>query len=296
MKRYRLLFGLLLTLFAIIASAQEDFVLEDIPADGPVRSTFGSSLIIDNESVDVDSKGTLMMNIQHRFGVFSSEAGELFGLYAPSNIRLGFTYSLLDNLSVGLGMAKTYSVLDFNVKYAFLRQTESGSMPLSIAYFGKMGIEIGSTPRYSANGTDRLTYFHQIIIARKFSNKFSAQIAPSLSHFNAIDKSMENDHIAIAFSGRYKVSPTTSIIVNYDQPITKHQLNNPNPNIGFGIELTTSSHAFQIFIANYFDITQQYNNMLNMNNPLGAYTDANGGEHKGGQFLLGFNITRLWNW
>ena len=60
--------------------------------------------------------------------------------------------------------------------------------------------------------------------------------------------------------------------------------------------MTTSSHAFQIFIANYYDITHQYNNMFNMNNPLGAYEDANGGQHKGGQFLLGFNITRLWNW
>ncbi|RLD17549.1 MAG: hypothetical protein DRI69_12070 [Bacteroidetes bacterium] len=296
MKHFRLIATICFAIFALMANAQEDFVLEDIPADGPVRSTFGSSLIIDNETVVVDSKGTFLMNIQHRFGVFSSDVGELYGLYAPANIRLGFKYSLLDNLAIGFGMAKTYSVLDFNVKYAFLRQTESGSMPISVAYFGKMGIELGATPRYDVNGTDRLSYFHQIIIARKFGNKFSAQVSPSISHFNAIDKSMENDHIAIAFAGRYKVSATTSIIVNYDQPITQHQLNNPNPNIGFGVELTTSSHAFQIYIANYYDITHQYNNMFNMNNPLGAYTDTNGGEHKGGQFLLGFNITRLWNW
>ena len=296
MKRYKIIFSLFFALFAMMANAQDEIILEDIPADGPVRGTFGSSLLIDNETVVVDVKGTLVMNIQHRFGVFSSEVGELFGLFAPSNIRLGFKYSILDNLSIGLGMAKTYSVVDLNVKYAFLRQKESGKMPISVAYFGKMGIEVGSSPRYSNNTTDRMSYFHQLIIARKFSRKFSAQVSPSISHFNAIDKSMENDHIAIAFMGRYKVSATTSIIVNYDQPITQHQLNNPNPNIGFGVELTTSSHAFQIFIANYYDITHQYNNMFNMNNPLGAYEDANGGQHKGGQFLLGFNITRLWNW
>jgi Membrane bound beta barrel domain (DUF5777) len=296
MKRYRFIFSLFFAVVALMANAQDDIILEDIPADGPVRSTFGSSMLIDNESVMVDRKGTFSWDIQHRFGVFNSEAGQLFGLFAHSNIRLGFRYSLLDNLAIGLGMTKNYSVVDFNVKYAILKQTKSGSMPISLTYFGRAGVEIGSTPRYDNKTGDRLSYFHQIIIARKFTRNFSAQVAPSISHFNTIEKTMKNDHFAIAFSGRYKVAPTLSIIVNYDQPLTQHQLNNPNPNLGFGIEITTSSHAFQIFISNYSDITQQYNNMFNMNNPLGAYTDTNGGEHKGFQYLLGFNITRLWNW
>jgi uncharacterized beta barrel domain-containing protein DUF5777 len=296
MKRYRFIFSLFFTCIAMMANAQDDIILEDIPADGPVRSTFGGSLIIDNESVMVNRKGTFSWDIQHRFGVFNGEAGQLFGLFAHSNIRLGFRYSLFDKLSIGLGMTKSYSVVDFNLKYAILRQTESGSMPISLTYFGKAGVEVGSTPRYDNKGTDRWSYFHQIIIARQFTRNFSVQVAPSISHFNTIEKTMKNDHFAIAFSGRYKVGPTLSIIANYDQPLTKHQLNNPNPNIGVGIEITTSSHVFQIFIANYYDITQQYNNMFNMANPLGKYTDANGGEHKGFQYRLGFNITRLWNW
>jgi Membrane bound beta barrel domain (DUF5777) len=296
MKRYRIIFSLFFTCIAMMVNAQEEIILEDIPADGPVRSTFGGALIIDNESVMVDRKGTFVWDIQHRFGLFSDEAGELFGLLAPANIRLGFRYSLLDNLSIGLGMAKTFSLVDFNIKYAILRQTKSGSMPISLTYFGKAGVEVGSTPRYNNKGTDRWSYFHQIIIARKITRKFSAQVAGSISHFNTIESTMKNDHFALAFSGRYKVGPTLSVIANYDQPLTRHDLNNPNPNIGLGVEITTSSHVFQIFIANYYNITQQYNNVFNMNNPFEKYTDANGGEHKGFQYLLGFNITRLWNW
>ena len=157
-------------------------------------------------------------------------------------------------------------------------------------------MEAGSSPTYDFNSSDRLSYFHQVIIARKFTKNFSAQISPSLSHFNMIESTMSNDHIAIAIYGRYKVSPTASIIAGYDQPITKHDLNNPNPNLSLGIEFKTSSHAFQIFIANYWDINQQRNNMFNTNNPFGSYEDSQGHKHDGFQYLLGFNITRLWNW
>ena len=67
MKRYKLIFTLIFALLATMSNAQDDFILEDIPTNGPVRSTFGSSMLIDNESVMVDKKGTFIMNIQiHR--------------------------------------------------------------------------------------------------------------------------------------------------------------------------------------------------------------------------------------
>lgn len=42
---------------------------------------------------------------------------------------------------------------------------------------------------------------------------------------------MKHDHFALAFSGRYKVTNSMAIMVNYDQPITIHTANNPNPNL-----------------------------------------------------------------
>jgi hypothetical protein len=125
------------------------------------------------------------------------------------------------------------------------------------------------------------------------TENFSVQVAPSLSHFNAVPSyvdeddnilpAMENNHLAISVAGRYKVSSAMAIIANYDQPITKHYTNNPNPNISFGIEIGTSSHTFQIFASNYKSIIPQRNNVFNSNN------------FEDGEFLIGFNITRLWN-
>jgi hypothetical protein len=119
------------------------------------------------------------------------------------------------------------------------------------------------------------------------------QISPSLSHYNNIagfldangdvQPKMKNDHFAVAFMGRYRMTPKTNLMVNYDQPITQHPLNNPHPSISFGIEMITSSHAFQIFFSNYQGIIPQSNNMFNQN------------DFTKGQFCLGFNITRLWN-
>lgn len=142
--------------------------------------------------------------------------------------------------------------------------------------------------------SDRLMFFNQLLIARKINKKLSIQVAPNHTHVNFVEgyfsapgkvsRAMYNDHFAVALSGRYKLKEAMGLMFNYDQPITKHKSNNPNPNLSFGLELTTSAHAFQIFIGNYSYITPQRNNYFNHNNF----------EKK--QFLIGFNITRLWNY
>ena len=75
-----------------------------------------------------------------------------------------------------------------------------------------------------------------------------------------------------------------ALIANYDQPITKHITGNPHPNISFGMEVTTSAHSFQFFVGNYYFLSPQQNNMYN------------GNDYTKGEFLIGFNITRLWNY
>ena len=84
-----------------------------------------------------------------------------------------------------------------------------------------------------------------------------------------------------------------AVLVSYDQPITKHATNNPNPNLSFGFEFSTSGHTFQLFMGNYSMLNPGKNNLFNTNNAF-DYTQA-GTKYKGGKFLIGFNVTRLWN-
>lgn len=275
------------------------------------KNTFESVWIIDNQTVMVPIQGTLEFDIAHRFGLVTNGVEDLYGLFAPSNIRFGLSYVLLENLSVGLGLTKERMILDGSLKYAIFKQTrDDWSMPFSISYYGNVGYDMKEDPDKSLYryNTDRFRFFNQLIIARKVTDKLSVQIAPSLSHQNftygyyhqidSINKEvlgeMKHDHIAIAFSGRYKITESIAFIANYDQAITKHTTNNPDPNLSFGFEFSTSGHAFQIFAGNYPYLNPQRNNLFNSNSPLN-YTNAQNQKIEGGKFLIGFNITRLWN-
>lgn len=272
--------------------AQDVTVTEEKKEVKPVRSTFESTWLIDNQSVMVPEKGALQMDIMHRFGTVNNGYDDFFGLYAPSNIRIGMSYVPMDKLIVGFGFTKVNLTWDFNAKYSLLKQMNSGGSPVSLTFFGNIAVDTRPAENF-VNGTDRLSYFSQLIIARKVSENFSIQVAPSLSHFNAvegyvnaedeIEGKMKNDHFAVSIGARYKVTSGTVIIVNYDQPLTKHTTDNPEPNIAFGVEFNTSSHAFQLFFSNYQYTVPQLNNMYNQN------------DYREGQFLIGFNITRLWS-
>ena len=260
-----------------------------------VKNTFEGNFIIDNQTVMVPIKGTFEFDIQHRFGTMDHSFTDLFGLYAGATMRLGFSYTPIKDLQIGFGTCNDRMQVDWNLKLALLKQTKDGKIPVSITYFGNavMDTRKADATTLFVNTSDRFSFFNQIIIARKFSESFSVQVSPSLSHFNNLEGYLDgsghvqpkwnNNHFAIAFSGRYKISPKTAIIVNYDQPLTQHPTNNPHPNISFGFEFKSSGHDFELFAGNYGYVLPQNNNLYNQN------------DFTKGQFLIGFNISRLWN-
>jgi hypothetical protein len=276
----------------------------------PVKNTFQSTWLIDNQSVMVSQKGTFEMDIQHRFGTVTKGYEDFWGFFAPSNIRLGVIYAPVKNLNVGLGITKSNMLWDLNAKYSILRQTK-GLYPVSLTYYGNIAFDTrkdadGSIFKYQ---TQRISFFNQLIVARKINEKLSLQAAVSVAHQNSVNgyytkndstgqeifKEMKFNHYAFSLGGRYKLTEVTSFIFNIDQPITKHATNNPNPNVSLGLEFNTSNHSFQLFVGNYALLNPQRNSLYNTNSPFG-FTAADGTKVPGGQFVIGFNITRLWNW
>jgi hypothetical protein len=198
---------------------------------------------------------------------------------------------------VGFGITKTNLTWDLNLKYAILQQSRSGGNPISLSYFANAAIDTRKKDFFTnpdeVVSADRLSYFHQILLARKFTDRLSVQVAGSLSHFNTVDafrnpqseivQRWNNDHLALSVSARYHLISWINLIANYDHPLTEHESIDPQSNLSFGLELTSSSHQFQIFAGNFYNITPQRNNVFN-NNSFGD-----------GEILIGFNITRLWN-
>lgn len=275
------LLAIVLVLFpAFTLFAQESEATTEVPVDAP----FETSILIDNQTVVSPYKGGIEFEIHHRFGTVKNGITDIFGIYAPSNIRLGLNYGITDKFMFGAGTTKDYKLQDFQWKYAILQQTQSGKMPVSVSYYGNLVVDARTKDVFGQEGKfksmHRFSYFTQLIIAHKFNDKFSFQVAPSCAYFNAVDEGNKNLNFGIHAGGRAKVIGYHSLIVEYDQLLTKQDIPvQPKPNLSFGYEIGTGTHAFQIFVANYSGIIAQRNLLYNTN------------DLSKGEFLLGFNIT-----
>lgn len=247
------------------------------------QPAFENSILIDNHTVVTPFKGTYEFEIHHRFGKMSNGITDLYGIYAPSNIRLGFNYGLSKKIMLGIGTTKDSKLQDFQWKYLMFRQTESGEMPVTISYYGNIVLDargkdvFGPEEDYSA--THRFSYFNQLIIARRFSQKYSLQVAPSFFYYNAVEEGRENANFSIHVGGRAKVIREISIIAEYDYLLTDQPGFDRKPNLALGIEIGSPTHSFQIFASNYSQIINQRNLLYNTN------------DFSKGEYLLGFNIT-----
>lgn len=284
MKNHLIIIFLFITSLAFSQEVEGDSLSTAKSKPKLERAAFESSSLIDNQTNVLFNKGTLEMVINHRFGLVNASPGDndLIGIWAPSNIRIAFNYSVHDRITVGFGTTKDSRLQDFSLKGAILRQTRGNEMPVSVTYFGNFTIDARKKENFR-HTEDRYSAFNQLIITRRFDRNTSFQVAPSWSHFNVVENYMRNDMFAVGFAGRVKISPSIALMAEYTQPINTYQMGTPDPGVSVGFEFSTGSHAFQVFITNYKGIVPQQNIMFNQNNFFS------------GDFLIGFNITRLWH-
>jgi hypothetical protein len=277
---------LTLSLFISPLFAQED-TLKQVTSK-PVRFTFGTTTLIDINTVETPYKGGLELEISHRFSPIENYH-DLFGIYGSANTRIGLNYGITDRLMIGAGTTKNYQLQDIQWKYLILRQTEDNKMPVSLSYYGNIVVNLQQAedfgPAESFRQIHRLSYFTQLIVARKINNMFSVQIAPSLAYFNSVPQNIDstagykNLNIGLSAGARANLFGSQSLIIEYDQLLTKQSIAvQPKPNLSLGWEIGTATHSFQIFVTNYDQIINQRNLVFNTN------------DFKKSQWLIGFNI------
>ena len=146
----------------------------------PVKNTFQSIWLSDNQTILVPIKGTMEMDIQHRFGTWNNGYQDFWGLFAPSNIRIGISYVPINKLMVGIGFTKTTAAVipkstistvsgplwDGSLKYSIITQTKS-RYPVSVTYYVNASYNTKKDPNHDIYRyySDRIAYFHQIIIS-----------------------------------------------------------------------------------------------------------------------------------
>jgi hypothetical protein len=278
---------LALTLFISPLFAQED--TQEAKGSEPVRLTFNTGTLIDNQTVATPYKGGIELQIQHRFSMIES-IDNLFGIYGSANTRIGLNYGITDRLMVGAGTTKDYKLQDLRWKYLILQQTTDNSMPVSLSYYGNIVLDLRPEEEFGPMGEfkyiHRISYFTQLIVARKMSEKVSIQVAPSLAYFNSVPLNADstvgykNLNFGVHAGARANLFGSHSLLLEYDQLLTKSTPDTPTkPNLSLGWEISTGTHAFQVFVANYNQIMDQRNLVFNTN------------DFAKGDYLFGFNIT-----
>ena len=168
---------------ATLSIAQDnDSTAPAVPKYKPVKYTFAGPLLIDDQTVMIPTKGSLQFAIQHRFGN-ANLYSDIYGLFNITTMRIGFNYVPVNNVEVGFGLCSYNVTWDLNLKIALMRQSEEGGWPISISYYGNVGIDSRDQSNF-VSSSDRYSYFNEIMIARKVNDNFSAQVAPQLFDLN----------------------------------------------------------------------------------------------------------------
>ncbi len=296
--------ALCLCFFAPHLSAQDD-LLADLESEQEETTeyafaTFKGTRAINLQSPELPAKGVLQYIFIHRFGAFNDEfLYNNLGMN-KAEVALQLDYGLTNWLNVGLSSGtsfpRTYSGF---AKYRLARQSKGAKvMPFSLVGYSSV---TWNNEKYSSvdvpfNETDRLSFTNQLVMARKFSQRFSLEIVPTHVHFNVVNLASEsNDIFSVGTAARLKLTQQIGLSLEYiyqinplETDVTQFGLFNPthgyqqNQNVlSAGIDIETGGHVFQIFLTNSRGIADPYT----ITQTPGTWQD--------GAIHLGFNISRV---
>jgi hypothetical protein len=294
MKNYIILLAFLILSTRLVAQATNatDSLFNSMNGDNKKENVpiFETSRLILSQSAETVKKNNLNFIVIHRFGdLFGSGGGGKydFGLDDVADVYIGFEYGLTNDLNIDFGRSTIPSpggLFNLELKYAALHQTNDGSSPLAITLVGESDLRAYNS--YPSFG-DRLSFFGQVIFARKFSHSFSLQIAPSIMQDNQPIPNLpgnEETFMSVSASARLKISKLMGIVVDYAHPFSAyrdaHAFSDP---LGVGVQITTGGHVFTLNVSNSRAVSEI------------SYLSNTTSDFLKGQYRLGFTISRMFD-
>ena len=262
-------------------------LLADLAPEGPVRNyaayTFKSTRIINTHSIENVAAGVLDFRIMHRFGAINGGWYELWGL-DQAGMRMSLDYGVTPWLTVGGGRTNVGKAYDGFLKIKILRQS-SGSVerPVSVSLVsGGIASSLRwDQPERKNYFTSRLTFYHQLLIARKISEEISLQLTPTMLHRNLVaSPEIPNDLWALGTGGRLKLSSRVSANLDYIWLPKAAELNVRN-NLSLGVDIETGGHVFQLHVSNGRGLNE------------GQFIAGSVGNWNDGTVYFGFNLSRV---
>jgi hypothetical protein len=271
-----------------VLHAQDNDLLKLVDDNKPKKEyidySFKSTRVIMSQSMELLKPGTMDFRILHRFGNINDGGYELFGL-DHATMRMGFDFGISRSFMVGVGRSTNKKEFDGFLKYRMIHQaTGPRSLPFSIVGVAGSTLQTlkWNDPANKNVFSDRLAYYYQVIIGRKFNERISLQVSPTLLHRNLVPSINDpNDLYALGAGARIKLSKRTSLNLDYYYRLnsnTSDQTLNPF-SIGFDIE--TGGHVFQM----------HFSNAIGMNERIFLSETTN--DWANGDIQFGFNLSRI---
>jgi hypothetical protein len=288
MKKY-LLFLLMYFFFICYSEAQSLLDLldeEDVALHGDfTTNTFFSTRVINGQSVEIPFPKNMIFVISHHFGSMNLGAYELWGI-DQATIRIGVDYGINERFAVSFGRSSFEKTFDSYFKYKILRQRDNNTSPLTATWFSGACLK---GAKWDIQDRDylflhRVSYVHQLLIARKFSDKLSIQISPTWVHKNLVETSDDfNEQFLTGIGGRIRLSKWISMTGEYFYRLNVPQKDLYNNSFSLGFDFDTGGHIFQFHFTNSKPMFER-----------GYLTESNG-KWLEGDIYFGFNITRVFS-
>jgi hypothetical protein len=244
----------------------------------PELHLFHSTQSLNLPTAETLQKGNFEFEISHRFiPTIQSGIKKLFGFDGPVNMRIALGYAVTNKLVVTLGRSNLNDNLDFWAKYKAI-QIQSESFPVLIGVRGGVAWNT-DVPGHSAGESKNFQYYAQLIFNTLYDKRLGIGIVPSYLCNSYIFYGDNQYSFTIGGNLQFYLTRVLSLLFEFNSTVTGFRtIHNP---VAFGFELETGGHFFKILLTNSAS--------LNPSQFLaGADLPFNGGEWR-----LGFNITRL---
>jgi len=270
---------------AVAGVAQDDMMdfFDEVDEQArPVTAVFKSQRLINVHTCETPGKGEMNFVIAHRFGRISDGAYALWGLDNAS-MRMAFEYGLSDRVMLSVGRSTFEKTFEGGVKVRALEQMEGGR-PFGLTFYSVTmanGLR-WADPERENYFSSRLSFAHQAILTRKFDDKLSVLVVPSLIHRNLVDVPGRAHDVATLGGGfRYKISNRTTVNAEYHYLLPRPIQDEWHNSLSLGIDIETGGHVFQLHVTNSRGMFER------------SFLTETPDRWQDGELYFGFNLNRV---
>ena len=284
--------------FVTMAQDDSSTVEKEVPKPKYARATFNATKIINLQSTEIVQEGILQFMVSHHFSYLwnkdqstEDNLAQFFGINSGvAQTYLSFDYSVKDYANLGFALAGR-SRYEGWAKFRITRQqTGVKDIPVSVTWYSLANVDFAQD-KETGSTWDKWSYLHQVLIARKMSDKISLQLVPSLVYLNSVPYGINNSNFvwSIGVAGKWKAKPKMNVTWEYTRQLNMYKniidksgaITNYSPDLlSLGIELNTGGHLFQFYVGN------------TINSSSIDQLARNTGYIKDGNFAFGFTINR----